>query len=564
MINLQKRWSIEKRISPQADQELYQYSPIFRQILFNRGVSTAKEAEDYLNATPPPNNLYDITGLESAVERINFAISHDQNIVVYGDFDADGVTSTALLVQTLTALGAQAQGYIPDRFDEGYGLNVDALDEIKARGAALVITVDCGIRALPEANRARQIGLDLIVTAHHSPAAALPYAVAVVNTKQPGDKYPEKNLAGVGTAFKLACALIEQHQPANLTSDQLLDLVAIGTVADLVPLVGENRTLVRYGLDYIRTIPRQGIYSLLGAAGLREYNDITASTIGFILGPRLNAAGRIASAMQAYHLLLTDDPIQAGQMAQSLDNLNRERQQLTREIQEAAEELAMTDDPDTLLLYAADHDFNPGVVGLAASRLVEKYYRPAIVAHTNDEYTRASCRSIPEFHITDALDQCADLFEHFGGHAAAAGFTIHNSKIPEMLERLYAIADRELGQLDLKPVLNADMEVELRDLKPSLLNELALMQPTGYGNRQAQFVSRRVKVSSKRAVGHDENHLKLTLPDGHITFDAIAFKQGYWKDDLTERIDILFEFEINEFNGRKLMQLNIKDIKPSY
>jgi single-stranded-DNA-specific exonuclease len=291
---------------------------------------------------------------------------------------------------------------------------------------------------------------------------------------------------------------------------------------------------------------------------------VNASTIGFILGPRLNAAGRIDSAMRAYDLLLTDDPNRTGEIALKLDNLNRERQHLTRETQEAAEELAMTDDPDTLLLFAAHQDFNPGVVGLAASRLVEKYYRPAIVAHTNTEYTRASCRSIPEFHITDALDQCAELLEHFGGHAAAAGFTVHNSKVPELLHRLYAIAKKELGQLDLKPVLHADMEIELRDLKPSLLDELALMEPVGYGNRQALFVSRGVKVSSKRTVGHEDNHLKLTLTDGHITFDGIAFKQGHWKEEMKDRIDILYEFEINEFNGRKLLQLNIKDIKQAY
>lgn len=565
MTYLTKKWQIAPRISPQADQELYKYSPIFRQVLFNRGISTPLEAEDYLNATPAPYDVNDIAGLREAVARINHAVDGHENVVVYGDFDADGVTSTALMVQTLRAIGAQVEGYIPDRFDEGYGLNTDALDDLKQQGADLVITVDCGIRALPEAEHARQIGLDLIITDHHTPGPELPHAVAVVNTKQAGDNYPEKNLAGVGTAYKLACVLLEQHQPATLNCDQLLDLVAIGTVADLVPLVGENRTLVRYGLEYIRTIPRQGILSLLGAAGVQEYKNVDASTIGFILGPRLNAAGRIDSAMRAYNLLLTEDPKQTGEIALKLDNLNRERQQLTRSIQQEAEGLADTDDPDTLLLFAAHPDFNPGVVGLAASRLVEKYYRPAIVAHTNGEFTRASCRSIPEFHITHALEQCADLFEHFGGHAAAAGFTVHNDKLQEMLERLKAIARQELGALDLKPVLNADMEVALRDLKPSLIKEeLVLLQPTGYGNPPARFVSRGVQVRNKRTVGHDDAHLKLTLTDGHIFFDAIAFRMGDLAESLPQRIDILYEYEINRFNGRELLQLNLKDIKPAY
>ena len=556
-----KQWHIAPRISPQADQELEQYSPIFRQVLFNRGLATAVQAEKFLNAEPPENDITKIIGLETAIERIKFAIKNEQSIVVYGDFDADGITSTALLVQTITALGASVTGYIPDRFEEGYGLNIDALDELKNKGTDLVITVDCGIRAIMESEHAHHIGLDLIITDHHSPASEMPQAIAVINTKQPGDNYPEKNLAGVGIAYKLACALLKEYQPAGLNNETLLDLVAIGTIADLVPLVGENRTLVRYGLDLIRTIPRQGVYSLLGASGIPEHNNITASTIGFSLAPRLNAAGRIASAMEAYHLLLCDDPNEAGRLAQSLDNLNRERQQITRDIYDAAEDAALDHDPDPLLMFAADPDYNPGVVGLAASRLTEKYYRPAIVAHTGLEYTRASCRSIPEFHITNALDQCAELFEHFGGHAAAAGFTVRNDRLNQVLEILYSIAQDQLGGLDLKPLMHVDAEVELNEMKPSLLNELGQLQPTGYGNRPALFVSRDVKVRAKRAVGRDNAHLKLTLSDDHITFDAIAFRQGYWVSDLPNNIDILYEFELNEYNGRKLLQLNVKDIQ---
>jgi single-stranded-DNA-specific exonuclease len=557
----EKRWHIAPRISSQADQELCQYSPIFRQVLFNRGFATADGALSFLNAEPPAYDIADIAGLEAAIDRIKYAIQHEQSIVIYGDFDADGVTSTVLMVQTLSALGANVMGYIPDRFDEGYGLNTEALDDLKAGGTDLVITVDCGIRAVAEAGHAHQIGLDLIITDHHSPGQELPQALAVVNTKQKEDNYPEKNLAGVGIAYKVACALLENYHLSDFNSDKLLDLVAIGTIADLVPLVGENRTLVRYGLDYIRTTPRQGVYSLLGASGIQEYNNITASTIGFSLGPRLNAAGRIASAMEAYHLLLTDDPNEAGKLAQNLDNLNRERQQITRDIYEAAEAAAFDQDHDPLLLFAADPEFNPGVVGLAASRLVEKYYRPAIVAYTGPDHTRASCRSIPEFHITHALDQCADLFEHFGGHAAAAGFTVRNEHLQQVLDQLQVIAQEQIGKLDLRPVMNADAEVRLCDLKPSLLSELDLLQPTGYGNRPALFVSRGVEVRAKRTVGREDAHLKLTLSDGQITYDAIAFRQGFWAETLPKSIDILYEFELNEFNGRKLLQLNIKDIQ---
>jgi single-stranded-DNA-specific exonuclease len=569
MENSSKNWQIAPVLTPEAEKSLIDFQQPLRQILFNRGYSTPTSALNYLAATPPPdsepNNLL---GMEAAVSRVSFAISNGQKIAIYGDYDADGVTATALMVQVLSALGAQVEGYIPNRFDEGYGLNNEALDNLHELGVDLIVTVDCGVRSIEEADHAKDLGLDLIITDHHHPGEELPTVVAVINPKQVGDNYPDKNLAGVGLAYKLAVALLDHFRRKEYTRTDpideadLLDLVALGTVADLAPLIDENRSLVRAGLNAIRQPRRQGLLALIGVCGLVP-RRVKASDIGFMLGPRLNAAGRLDSALAAFELLITQSINEAGMLAQQLDNQNRERQKITREIQTRAEQIAIADDPDALLLFAADPEFNPGIVGLAASRLNERYYRPAIVAHKGEEYTRGSCRSIPEFHITNALDQCEELMEHHGGHAAAAGFTVKNQNLSELLSRLRAIAIEQLSDIDLRQVLHADLEIQLSDLVPEILEQLEILQPTGYGNPQAMFVSRELKVNDHRLVGKDGTHLKLTVSDGWITYDAIAFGQGHWSSDMPTFIDLMYTFEKNEFNGKENLQLKVKDIKPS-
>ena len=570
MTNWKNRWQVYPRISEIANQELAEYPQTLRQILYNRGYSTQKQAQEYLNAQPPEGtDPYNLLGVPEAVDRIEHAIKKQEPIAIYGDFDADGVTATALMYQTLNGLDAQVRGYIPNRKD-GYGLNIDALNTLHSEGRSLVITVDCGIRALDEAEHAREIGLDLIITDHHTPGDALPCAQAVINPKQPGDTYPVKDLAGVGVAYKLARALITRlrekgHEiPHNLSDDHLLDLVALGTVADLVPLIDENRAFVRAGLNSLRRPQRQGLASLIAAAEL-EPHKIKASHIGFVLGPRLNAAGRLDSALVAYELLTTKDRYIAGKLAQELDAQNFERRKITQQIQIQAEQIALADDPDVCLLFAAHPDFQPGIVGLAASRLAELYYRPAIVAHKGENHTRGSCRSIPkpEFHITKALDQCADLLVRYGGHAAAAGFTVHNDNLPALVERLQTIAEEKLAGEDLRPIIQADAEVFLVDLEPSLLDHLDKMQPTGYGNPQAVFITRELDVKRSKAVGKDGAHLKMVVNDERFTYDAIAFNQGHWIDHIPPKVDLIYAFERNDFNTRFPYQLNVRDMKPS-
>jgi len=559
-----KRWVIASPITFQADQALVKFPPILKQILFNRGLGNYADARAFLQAEPTANtDPFQLIGMQATVDRICYALEHNEPIAIYGDYDVDGVTATALLVDALNRLGANVRRYIPNRFDEGYGLNTDALDSLKAEGVKLVITVDCGIRSPDEALHAQTIGLDLIISDHHHPDGEnLPPAFAVINPKQHGDPYPDKDLAGVGIAYKIAEALVSVQAFSNgFQLNDLLDLVALGTVADLAPLVGENRVLVRRGLRQIRGTKRQGLFSLASVANTK-IDKVTAGNIGFILGPRLNASGRLESALASFDLLTTTDFMIAGQLAQQLDVQNRQRQALTRTMQEQAESIAMSEDPDAYLLFAAHEDFNPGVVGLAASRLTEVHYRPSIVAAKNSEETRGSCRSIPEFHITDALDLCKDLLVRHGGHAAAAGFTVKNKNLPELVARLKEIAKDQLSAKDLRQTLSADMEVSLSDLNFDVLKHLAYLEPTGYGNPDAVFVSRNVKVKSSRTVGAEGRHLKLTLEDERgTTIDSIGFRMGPLNANLPPRVDILYHFESNEYNGRTSLQLNLKDIK---
>jgi single-stranded-DNA-specific exonuclease len=562
-----KRWVISSPITPEADEALVRFPPILKQILFNRGLANYEEARAFLRAMPGfDTNPFQLTDMEATVDRIIYAIQNGEQIAVYGDYDVDGVTATALLVDALTDIGANVRHYIPNRFDEGYGLNVDALDTLKAEGVKLVITVDCGIRSPSEAFHAREIGVDLIISDHHHPDGEnLPEAFAVVNPKRHGDIYPDKYLAGVGIAYKIAEALQQKlnGQPANGNLSDLLDLVALGTVADLAPLIGENRSLVRKGLRQIGRTKRQGLHSLAGVSKM-QIGKVTATNIGFMLGPRLNASGRLESALASFELLTTTDFMRAGQLAQQLDVQNFQRQTLTRTTQELAEQIALAGDPVTFLLFAADESFNPGVVGLAASRLTELYYRPAIVAARGPEETRGSCRSIPEFHITDALDLCKDLLVRHGGHAAAAGFTVRNENLSEFVARLKEIARVQLEGKDLRHSLSADMEVSLPQLSMEVLDNLEYLEPTGYGNPSAVFVSRDVKVRSFRPVGSEGKHLKVTLDDECGGFmDCIGFRMGALHSTLQPRVDVLYNIELNEYNGRKSLQLNLKDIKPA-
>jgi len=556
---LKKRWTLPQPLSAEIDHELSEFRPIEREILRSRGILTRREANAYFAEDPmSDSDPFLMTGMDQAVERLCSAIENVEPIVIYGDYDADGITATSLLYEVIKGSGGSVGHYIPDRFEEGYGLNNEALAELKGRGAQLVVTVDCGIRAVEQVEFARSIGLDVIVTDHHQPGRDLPNACAVINPKQQNNRYPFAELAGVGVAYKFAQAFLQtlgEGEPVDS-----LDLLAIGTVADLSPLVGENRDLVRRGLARLNQTKRVGLRALIDVSGFRLGN-IDTNSIGFGLAPRLNAVGRLEIADPAFRLLTTTDETEVRGIARHLDDVNRERQQLTHRVLEKARSMSIGEGSIPFLLAAVDPSFNEGIVGLVASRLVDEFYRPSIVATYGEHSTRASARSIPEFHITKALENCDDLLERYGGHAVAAGFSLRNENLDAFLDRLGEIAEGELSDLDLRPILDVDAKVQLSDLDWALIDFTERMEPCGYGNPMPIFAAEDVSVVNQRPVGSEGSHLKLTVRDERRMFDAIAFRQGHLSETLPQRVDLAFHFERNEYRGVPSMQLNILDIR---
>ena len=560
-----KRWRVAPPVSTEDLSRFPDLPPLLVQLLHNRGLNDPAEAREFLEAQAPGHSPFALKGMYDAVGRLLEALRDRESIAVYGDFDADGVTATALLVQALSALGAQVMPYIPSRVDEGYGLNIGALRKLYRLGVRLVVTVDCGIRSIKEVEQVDP-GMQLIVTDHHSVGDQLPPARAVINPNQPGCPYPFKDLSGVGVAYKLAHALFyareRKGKPADLTADDLLDFVALGTVADLVPLLGENRALVRRGLEKLNTSPRPGVEALMADAKVRR-GEVDATAIGFRLGPRLNAAGRLDQVMLAYDLLTSTDPLETRRLAQELGRLNQERQELTKTTVEIAEAQVQAADPDAFLYLVASPKFKPGIVGLAASRLAEAHYRPSVVVEMGKKRSRGSCRSIPEFHITRALDQCKDLLVRHGGHAAAAGFTVETGKLDALRERLQAIAAEALSAAELQPVLEIDRELPLAEVGWETQGLLAKLEPTGMENPQPVLCSPAVEVRHQRKVGGDK-HLKLMLRDERgASWDAIWFRAGDLMDEIPGRVDVAYTLEASEWNHRKRLQLHVVDMRPA-
>jgi single-stranded-DNA-specific exonuclease len=569
---LSKRWIIAPQVPTEILRQYRGMGPVLAQILRNRGFNDPEAAYRFLCVKEDAGDPFKMKGMSQAVHRIRQAIRNREPIVVYGDFDADGVTSTVLLVQTLKSLNANVEAYIPHRVDEGYGLNSKALQQLARKGKKLVITVDCGIRSIDEVEDGKAAGLDMIVTDHHSIGPEIPRALAVLNPKQEDCKYPEDMLAGVGVAYKLAVALLKaangndrRASRPQLSPDDLLDLVAIGTVADLAPLDRmENRALVRRGLQTLNLTNRMGLQALLEVAGLQP-GELSAMSIGFGIGPRINAAGRLDSAMTAYNLLCCQSRDEAVEMADKLQALNTKRQDLTRAAQELIKNrLEETDQSDMPLIFAADPGFQPGIVGLVAGRLVEEYYRPAIVMEMGDEESHASCRSIPQFDITQALDQCSDLLVRHGGHAQAAGLTIRNENIPAFHARMMEIAYESLEGQELLPTLDIDAEVDLRQVNEHLIVELEQLEPTGHSNTAPVLMTSNVRVVESRTVGKESQHLKLRITrPGCPYVDAIGFGLGHWYNRVPDYIDVAYQLEMNEWNGRRSVQMNLQDIRPA-
>jgi len=569
---IDKLWVLPEPITLAANQNLAAYSPVERQLLFNRGIFDLETAEHFLNAQDKVHDPYLLKDMEKAVERVCHAIIESQRVVVFGDYDVDGVTATALLVEVINQLGGKAVHYIPDRFEEGYGFSEAAIQGVLALNPDLIITVDCGVRSIKEVDLMNTAGVDVIITDHHQPLEEVPKACAIINPKQTGDKYPFKELAGVGLAYKLAQAVSDNFPEKGVVIENWLDLVTLGTISDLAPLRDENRTLVRRGLDRINENKRPGINALVAVSRITP-GKVKSDNIGFMLGPRLNAAGRLKTAENAYHLLMSETLEEAAPLAFYLDSENKDRQIITKEIQAEVESYAERVDEEVKksLIFYYDEKFNEGVVGLAASRLAETFYRPAIVGAIKGDLIRASCRSIPEINITSALDECSDLLVKHGGHAMAAGFTIEIRNAEEFHQRMIEIIKRELGGIEVQPKIFAGAEVDLLELRPSLIDFFAQLEPAGIGNPYPLLISYDVTVNNVHAIGKEKDHLRFTakkstgkkgLDFKEVTYNAVAFGFGHLAERLKEgdHVDILFSYEINEFNGISSLQLNIKDI----
>ena len=672
---LQKRWTLAPAAAKDHWKSHPRYSPALCQILSNRGFADLPAAEQFISSRQLDEDPFAMRDMRAAVERVKNALALGERIAVYGDYDADGVCATALMLQTLRRLGGSVIPHIPHR-DDGYGLNEAALLDLARQGVKLVVTVDCGIRSLAEVAAGAAAGLDIIISDHHSVGASLPAALAVINPRR-ADCPGEARLSGVGVAFMLALALLQDRWrndranfPAGMRISDLLDLVALGTVADVMPLdVGLNRRLVTHGLDVINEGRRPGMVALAAVARL-PLGGITSSDLAFRLGPRINAAGRLGSADAALTLLTAQTQHEAREAAQTLQQLNQQRQALTSKAQQAvdaqvqddADDIAWAcdraaatlrrvdrsirlqqkrqerrpsraasrairrltqaalrdlarvtgeaqplpvqdtlrhwraamraqavpkasacnkgratakalaeikrlhreaDSPALIFACADEADIPLGIAGLVAGRLTEAHYRPSVIVSLGERESRASCRSIPEFNITRALDGCAHLLLRHGGHAQAAGFSIRNQNLPALRRALQRLAQGQLRGRRLAPSLPIDALLEPRDWSETLARELDTLEPTGAAFPRAAFVTTNLRVLHCRRVGMEGGHLKLKLGRDGAQIDAIGFGLGGRAAQLPRLVDVAYHLEVNVFNGRRSLQLNLLDIRPA-
>jgi single-stranded-DNA-specific exonuclease len=557
-----RRWRLRGRF-PEGSLEGAPYPTLIRHLLWHRGLRTAEEAERFMEGPPAEYDPLLLPDIERALSRLRQAVRDGERIAVYGDFDVDGVTASALLVEGLWSLGADAFAYIPDRFSEGYGLNCAALDGLRADGAALLIAADCGTNSPKEVAHARGLGMDVVILDHHSVLRGLPAAAVTVNPKRADSRYPDRELATVGIAYKVMGALFESMSSSGGgDSERGLDLVALGTVADVAPVLGENRWLVKSGLRRLAHSERPGLRALMEAAGIGP-SQVNTEAIGYGLGPRLNAAGRLKHARLALELLLEGDEEEAERRALELTALNRERQERTAAALELAAELLEQEDAESPLIFVGHEDIHSGIAGLVAGRLAEAWHRPAVAYERGEKTSRASCRSVPQFDIAGALQGCAELLERFGGHRAAAGFTVRNEKLPSLKEGLVRQAEEALAGVELIPIIDIDAALPLRALRGKEIRLISQMGPFGEGNPEPTFLSRGVEVVECRIIGSDGMHLRLKLRDAHegderVTWPAIAFGLGEAGVREGQRLDVVYSLTADRRNNA--LELRVKDL----
>ncbi|WP_183254039.1 single-stranded-DNA-specific exonuclease RecJ [Anoxybacteroides tepidamans] len=562
MLTAKTRWDVKR---PNIDKinELAQQlniAPLVASLLINRGIDTAEAAKAFLYpAKQPFHDPFLLDGMDRAVMRIQQAIQTGERILVFGDYDADGVSSTTVMVSALAEMGANVDFYIPNRFTEGYGPNERAFRLAKENGVSLIITVDTGIAAVKEVALANELGMDVIITDHHEPGPVLPEALAIIHPKKPGSTYPFRELAGVGVAFKVAHALLGE------VPSHLLDVVAIGTIADLVSLTGENRLLVVKGLEQLRTTRRVGLRTLLKQCGV-NMQQINEETVGFVIAPRINAVGRLSDADPAVRLLMTNDETEAQMLTAEMEALNQERQQLVNDITEEA--IAMIQDrfpPDAYrVLVVANEGWNAGVVGIVASRLVEQFYRPTIVLSIDRDkgIAKGSGRSIHGFDLFLHLSACRDILPHFGGHPMAAGMTLAIEHVDELRERLNAQASEILAEEDFIPITSIDATCSVRDITIEAVEQMEQLAPFGVDNPKPLILIEDASVQTIRRIGADQSHVKMVFEQDGATLDSVGFGYGYLHDEIARdaKVSVVGSLSMNEWNHLRKPQLMICDV----
>ncbi len=569
----QKKWQITEPISQEIKDNFPELNPLVLQLLVNRNITTQKEIDEFLGPDygTHVHDPFLFVDMQKAVERIFTAIETKQKILVYGDYDADGVTSSAIMVSTLQALGGDVDIYIPFRETEGYGLNLEAVKSIAEMGVQLVVTVDCAIANVEEVKALQEQGIDTIVTDHHQEPLELPDAYAIINPNTEREsKYPFKSLAGCGVAFKVAQALIDKHTEYDVVSLKegwekwLLDLVAIGTVADMMPLVGENRTLVKYGLIVLRKTKRIGIQQLVQNASV-ELKNLTEQSIGFQIAPRLNAAGRLNHASTAYNLLITESTTEAQELASEVHQTNLQRQRITEDIvKQSLTSIGDPDDPkNEKIMIAVGNDWPTGVVGLAAGRLMNKFDRPVMILSRFNGQIIGSGRSIESFNMIKALQQLDQYLGKYGGHAQACGLTIETEEnLEKFIAGIHELAG-EITEQDLLPSISIDTQAQIADVNWDMFESLELFEPYGKGNPQPVFCAKDVQVVEVDCVGKDDKHLRMKVTDtSGVVRKVIGFGFGWCKKEINagDTVNIAFEVDVNEWNGNRELQLKLVDV----
>ncbi len=538
-------------------------SELLAVILVNRGITEKKDIDIFLNPTRKDfHDPYSMPDMEKAVNRILKAIDEKEKVIIYGDYDVDGITSITVLKKFLKERGLDVGYYIPNRLDEGYGLNKEAVEKIAEEGYKLIITVDCGISGIEEIKYAYEKGMEVIVTDHHEPLEELPDALAVVDCKRKDNKYPFKNLAGCGVVFKLAQAISQRLNLDEKEYLKYLDIVCVGTISDIVPLVDENRVIAKLGLKLVEQTRNPGLKALLVASG---YKEVNSNTVSFGVAPRINACGRMGKEEEALKLFLTDNIVEAGRITDNLNKYNRERQEIEKRIyQEALEKIEKNHLEENNVIVVGGENWHHGVIGIVASKITEQYFKPSILICFEGDEGKGSGRSIPGFDLHDALCQSSEYLEKYGGHEMAVGLSLKKENFQKFADKFEEIA-KEAHTEEIESVINIDREITIKDVNIDTINSLKALEPFGEANKLPVFIYKNLRIDSIRALSEGK-HLKLTLKDGNTIINAIGFNMGKYAEEyrIADKIDVLGVLEINTFNGIDTIQINMKDIRRSY